>query len=373
MRYLGLALGSALALTGCNAILGIDDLSLRDGGTITDGTEGGQHCYGSFVRACFPVSPTMPVVLMDTIDTGTDTRCSVVTQNGGPEVCAIAGTVITMGGDTLVTGPRPLMLISLGQIAVSKKLDASSNSAANRVGPGANSSLCDPAVNGNVGNLGGGSGGAGGSFLTIGGGGGAGNGAGAGAATTANPPQQTMILRGGCAGGQGGSNVVGGGLGGAGGNGGGAIYLVGQSIAITDKLRASGGGGHHSLPNNSGGGAGGSGGMVVLEAPVISVMATGGEIVAHGAGGGEGARDTAGSDGREDRDWMSAPSGGSGQNDSGNGGTGAYGTTAATNGTPGGGGGGGNAGGGGGGGGHGAVRFRGQLGGTQISPPPVNF
>ncbi len=374
MRYLGLALASALAVTGCNAVLGIDDLSLRDGGMTTTDVDETLQCYGGMVRACFAALPTAPLVLVDTIDTGTDTRCTVVTQVGGPDVCAIAGSMITMAGDTVVTGPRPLMLISTSTILVSKKLDASSSTPTNRAGPGANSALCDAAVNGVAGNPGGGSGGAGGSFLSTGGGGGRGDGVGAGTTTTANPPQQTALLRGGCPGGQGGNNLGGGGgIGGAGGNSGGAIYLVAQSIAITSELRASGGGGHRGLTNNAGGGGGGSGGMVVLEAATISVMAPGGEIVAHGAGGGEASHDTLGADGRDDRDWMSAPLGGNSQNDSGNGGTGAYGAMAATNGTAGGGGGGGGSGGGGGGGGHGAVRFRGQLGGAQISPPPVNF
>lgn len=373
MRTLGFALASVVAVSGCNTILGIDDLSLRDGGTPIDGKDPATNCYGGLVRACFTSVPSAALVLADTIDTGTDPRCTVVTQSAGPDVCAIAGTSITMAGDTVVTGPRALMLVSLGPITVSKKLDASSNTAANRAGPASNSVLCDAAVSGNPGNGGGGGGGAGGTFISMGGGGGAGNGTGGGLTTNANAPQQAMVLRGGCPGGQGGSNVGGaGGTGGAGGNGGGAVYLFGSSIVITAELRASGGGGHHALPVDAGGGGGGSGGMLVLEAPQITVMAPGGQIVAHGAGGGEGSHDPpAGGDGRDDRDWMSIPSGGSGVAEAGNGGNGAFGSTAATNGSTGGGGG--AAGGGGGGGGTGAVRFRGQLGGVQISPPPVNY
>ena len=373
VRHACLAVATAVWTCGCNSLLGIEDLTLVDGGPADAPIDQPPAaCFGSFVKACFPAAPTAPLMLMGPIDTSTDPRCIVVPQPMGPEICAMAGTQVIVAAMTTVSGARPLMLVASGNIQVSARLDVGSTIAGTgSTGPGANSALCDAPVNGVTSAvLTGGSGGAGGSFATAGGGGGAGNGTGAGAATAANPPQPSpTVLRGGCAGGNGGSSGAGG-TGGDGGDGGGAVYLfAGGTIAIGDTLRASGAAGKHGTVSNGAGGAGGSGGMIVLEATTISVN---GAVIANGGGGGEGSRGATGADGTDDRAFDQAPIGGSGgSSDGGNGGAGAFLTTAAVGGNSGGGGGGGGAGGGGGGGGLGLIRVKGTLAGTAFSPMPV--
>lgn len=374
MRPAGLAVVTALVAGGCNAILGIDDLQLRDAGMDDIDAPDTMTCLGSFVKACV-MTPTAPVTLSGTLDTGVDPRCVAIAQTNGPEICAIAGTQVMVTADTTVTGPRPLMLLATGSIIVGNRLDVGSKISGNVVGPGANSMLCATPVDGGSSATGGGAGGAGGSFITIGGNGGAGNGAGAGPVSMANPVQAATVLRGGCAGGKGG-NGAGGGAGGTGGAGGGAVYLVARdAIEINAMLRASGAAGLHGGSPKGGAGAGGSGGMIVLEATTIIVSGTGAQVQANGGGGGEGTLITGiGQDGHDDRSWDMAPSGGSGgTNDGGNGGDGAFLALPAESANNGGGGGGGGAGGGGGGGGGGTVRYKGALTATAISPTPTQF
>lgn len=368
MRHGCLAVATVLAC-GCNSLLGIEDLQVVDGGRIDSSIDSANTaCFGTFVKACFPAAPTAPLMLSGTIDTTSDTRCVAVPQTMGPEICAIAGTEVTIGMTT-VTGTRPLMIVATGTMMVTARLDAGSTIGTNaNVGPGANSTLCGMRITGVTSTgLAGGSGGAGGSFATAGGGGGAGNGGGAGTATTANPAQSSpTVLRGGCAGGNGGSSAAGG-TGGDGGAGGGAVYLVaGGTMTISGLVRASGAAGKHGGSPKAGAGAGGSGGMIVLEAPSIAVT---GALIANGGGGGEGTLVNLGNDGQDDRSFDQAPTGGSGgSSDGGNGGDGAFLATAAKNGTNAGGGGGGGAGGGGGGGGLGLIRTKGSINGAMISP-----
>jgi hypothetical protein len=376
VRQASIVVVTALLAGGCNSILGIDELSLRDAGGPPDQAADAQgaFCYGAFVKACFDQEPTAPVMLSGTLHTTTDPRCVTIPQTNGDPICAIAGTTITVTATTTVEGSRPLMLIATDTITVSNKLDVASAILGTHLGPGANSSLCGPTVNGSPGTLNGGAGGApGGSFATPGGGGGAGHSTagGAGAAAPANPAQAATVLRGGCPGGTGGSSALGG-TGGAGGAGGGAVYLYAkQAIMIGAELRASGAAGRRGMMTSGGGGGGGSGGMVVLEAPAISVPGT---INVNGGGGGEGARAGNGNDGRDDRDWDEAPTGGAGaSSDGGDGGDGAFRTTAAEPGNNAGGGSGGGAAGGGGGGGAGALRYRGALSGQQLSTTPTTF
>lgn len=366
VRHVGLAVASAVVASGCNSLLGIDDLHLGDAGASDVPGDTGAFCYGTFVRACFDEAPVLAIDLAGPVNTDNDPRCATVLQQAGPSICAIRGAGILVSALTTVTGQRPLMLISTGNIMVSSKLDASSKIAGNQVGPGGNSALCAAPLNGLPTNdaTGGGGGAAGGSFITMGGSGAAGDTPGA-PGISATPPQQALQLRGGCAGGMGGSGV-GAGAGGVGGAGGGAIYLfAAQTITIANELRASGAAGRHGVPNNSGGGGGGSGGMIVLEALQVTVT---GQVVANGGGGGEGARAATSNDGEDDRAWNNTPNGGTGAADAGDGGNGAVEALLATDGKPGGGGGGGGAGGGGGGGGGGAVIINGALTGTQISP-----
>lgn len=374
VRQASFVVGAALLASGCSSILGIDDLSLRDAGGPPDQPVDalGAFCYGTFVKACFDQEPAMAVMLSGTLDTTSDPRCVTIPQTNGDPICAIAGTTITVDASTIVSGSRPLMLIASTTIMVANRLDVSSAISRAPLGPGANSSLCAPAVNGSSTTAMAGAGGAaGGSFATPGGGGGAGHATGAGAAVPANPAQTATVLRGGCPGGTGGNSGLGG-MGGIGGAGGGAVYLYAkQAISIAAEVRATGAGGRRGIPFSGGAGGGGSGGMVVLEAPAISV---GGSVNVNGGGGGEGSRSGMGSDGRDDRAWDEPPTGGSGaSNDGGDGGDGAFRTTAAENGANAGSGSGGGAAGGGGGGGAGSLRYRGALSGQDLSPTPVAF
>lgn len=336
--------------TGCNAILGIDDLSLRDAGSSGDGFDAGAFCYGTLAPACFPMAPTGGVTLTGALDTTTDARCST-----GP-VCAIGAETLVI--DTLdVTGSRPLALVAMTTLTIAGKLDASSTP--NRIGPAANSMACSiPTPAGNGGNPGGG---AGGSFGTRGGTGGKGAMAGGAAGGIPGAPQQPTTLLGGCPGGAGGGAA---GTIGVGGNGGGAVALyAGTKIQIDQSIRAVGAGGHGGITASGGGGGGGSGGMIVLEAPMIIAL---GEVFANGGGGGEGANGgDDGENGKESGSFAGVAAGGN-NSGGGNGGPGFAGTMAAGPGATAGGG----AGGGGGGGG-GVVWIKGTLTGTKISPAPI--
>jgi hypothetical protein len=380
VRYASHVAITALLASGCNSLLGIDDLHLVDAGSgdtvhpdVPVDQPPGAFCYGTYLSACFATEPTGAVTLSGTVDTATDSRCTVITQAGGPDVCAIAGQTISVTADTTVVGARPLMLVGTTSITVGAKLDVGSTRT--RTGAGGNSALCAPAVNGmTTVTLIGASGASGGSFLSMGGGGGAGNGTGAGMATTAQPAQTTTVLRGGCPGGAGGNTPApANGVGGAGGAGGGAVYLyAGQTITVTNKIKASGGAGAGGSTNGAAGGAGGSGGMVVLEAQTLTL--TGAEINANGGGGGEGTRTSPGAPGQEDRDWDDTPDGGSGlSTEGGDGGDGAIAAMPAKPGMAGGGGGGGGAAGGGGGGGIGAIRTKGTVTGGSFSPARTPF
>lgn len=103
-------------------------------------------------------------------------------------------------------------------------------------------------------------------------------------------PEMLEPLVGGSGGAGGGPGVV---TGARGGSGGGALQITAfVSIAITGVMDASGGGGGggNADPNgaNAGAGAGGgAGGSILLEAPMVSLAATG-IVVANGGGGGGG-------------------------------------------------------------------------------------
>ncbi len=340
-------MASALAMTGCNAILGIDDLSLRDAGVTGDVTADVGVCYGTLVHACFPVAPAGPLMLSGTLDTGADQRCST-----GP-VCAIGADSIVIGALT-VSGTRPLVLVALTNLTVSDKLEATSTP--NRLGPGANSTMCSssgPAASAATSG-----GGAGGSFGTSGAAGGRGAAAGGGAAGTPGVTQTPMALRGGCAGG------AGAGAGGNGGNGGGAISLyAGVKILINEDVRVSGAGGTAGTAGNGGGGGGGSGGMIVLEAPEITIA---NDVFANGGGGGEGASTAAsGTNGTESNNFDDTANGGGGTS-GGDGGDGFALVTPAEGGKTAG-----MGGGGGGGGGGGVIWVHGVVTGTRISPAAI--
>jgi len=269
-----------------------------------------QFCYGAgLLRVCFGSLPigniNLPIGgVLDTSGAG----CNfVVGQQGGPQLCVISGTNLTVTGNLVAVGTRPLMLVATDTITVvgQGSIDVSSVSGGGaRTGAGGNASECSLSTKGQN-DQGGAGGGAGGSFGTAGGKGGTGdqNDNGPGRADGGNPGNtQTnpTVLRGGCAGGDGGNGNSGDprALGGEGGEGGGAVYLIAATrIAIEGNVFASGAGGRVTIGSNGrleGAGGGGSGGMVVLDAPTIQVS---GRVVANGGAGGGGGGNVGGTGG----------------------------------------------------------------------------
>lgn len=328
---------------------GTKDASMPDAPHVwMDAPPAANLCFGAQpYYFCLDPLPTQAITLPSTIKTDTD-QCiggTIATLGTNQQVCVYAGTTVTINA-TNVSGKLPLVIASLGDIAVNGLLDVSSR---NRKGPNANSMYCTYTnVNGQASNNGGG-GGAGGSFASAGGAGGAGGGGAAGASTGA---AGTSVLRGGCHGGDGGDGNQG--RGGNGGDGGGAVYLVARgTITVSSTIDASGqlgrGGELGQNGNNAGAGAGGggSGGMILFHAMRLTVPG-GGRLVANGAsGGGGGSPGGNGVDGRNPDPTMPsvAPRGGNGNPNGSNGGDGAVGTStghdSSTAGDSGGGGGGG--------------------------------
>ena len=357
-------LGTLLFCTpACSQILGIKDFELTDAGV--DVARDAPLCYGtSIANFCLASEPSTPYNLnVATLDTGAATSCTqVVTQTGGPELCVIAGTQITVNDIVVATGARPLVLVAADSIVVVGTLDVSSKRSPARVGAGGDSNLCGTAT---LPGAGAGAGGAaGGTFGSRGASGGLGNNGTTTVARGVAPAVSALtVVHGGCRGSEGGDNSPT--QGGPGGAGGGAVYLLaGKSITIAGSIFAAGaGGGAAGLL--AGGGGGGSGGLIGLEAPMIDVS---GIVSANGGGGSAGASGTvaggAGSDGTTSALTTQATGGTGG---GGTGGRGAAGTaqpTIGANGAT-------SEGGGGGGGGFGFVWVKGALMGTQVSPDPT--
>lgn len=350
---------------------------------------------------CLSAAPTSPLslsgVTVNTANVSAGSCTQLVPQSGGPALCVLAGTSITIAAGATVRavglnpigstapGTNPLVLIAMETITVSGTLDVSSHFSETvggepALGAGARTTAgCfATGVDGPAGaGSNGAGGGAGGSFGAMGGAGGNGgnnNQTGHGTPMAAMAPRQ---LVGGCPGGHGGDGGGGFPSGGAGGNPGGAVYLLaGRSIAVAGKVNASGAGGVGGIEGNSssgGGGGGGAGGLIVLEAPQVTVT---GSVFANGGGGGAGAGNIGdmtdnGKPGSDPTTALTPASGGGGTSGGGNGGAGAAGTTAAAAGNKGGGSDP-QSGGGGGGGGAGVIRVLGpspsSIGGT-VSPP----
>lgn len=330
-------------------------------------------CFGKMpFTVCLQTMPTEPLTLAPSINTGDTaaTRCTAVggaiVPMGEIEVCALAGTDVTIMGTMVgVGGPRPLVVIATNKIDVTTAdFDITSGELGN--GPNANPTDCtSTGINGASDSSRGG-GGAGGSFGGTGGDGGDGNSG--GAVGGAAPAAVTAFdkLRGGCPGGTG---AAGGGAIGAAGSGGGAVYLVARSeIHISGMINASGGGGGAGSASRGGGGGGGSGGMIVLHAPTLTIDPSA-RIFSHGGGGGGGATNgTSGGRGEDGLVFDAAALGGAaGGTTATAGGAGALGSTpavGAANATDGG---------GGGGGGVGVIRvLSGQtIPATNASPTPI--
>jgi hypothetical protein len=339
----------------------------------------GQVCFGAgLVKVCLDGPPGAPVMYSgaSSIDTGIATNCTKTFPNpGGPELCVIAGTSVTVNGTLTATVSRALVLIGATTVSVPGTLDVSSAINVNpRRGAGANAGACANAGNAEN-DAGGAGGGGGGSFATKGGDGGTGdlnqNGNPPGTArggNAGNAQPKPAILRGGCRGGDGGT--ADGQHRGRGGDGGGAVYLIAvTSISITGDVFASGAGGSTDAAANGaeeGGGGGGTGGMIGLDAPALTIS---GRVAANGGGGGGGGGTVGGTPGGDGSttNWdTQATNGGGG----GGGGDGARGTTFnATNNINGASS---DGGAGGGGGGIGVVWIDGTVtDGSKISPAPT--
>ena len=328
-------------------------------------------------RACFGAAgysvcldgsqlPTGPVTLPGSLATDgamcQPTQPTDWTTAGQPDACFIVGTMITSaGGKTVVTGPRPLVLLATDTISLTKDLDVASHQAGGD-GPGANPSVCgsyvtNPDTDGN-----GGGGGAGGSFITIGGTGAPGDNGAARAGSGLPGVSAPATLRGGCPGqkGGGGSSST---NGGTGASGGGALYLVAGTAITLDMLSidASGAGSTHG-GHASGGGGGGSGGMIVLWAPQFTLTSV--NLVANGGGASSGGdSDMAGHNGNDGNDpdpAMPTMAAGGGNGPGGNGGSGSVSGGTGSSGDPGSS----NNGGGGGGGGAGYIQANKTLSAT---------
>jgi hypothetical protein len=358
--------------------------SSRDAGTVShDGPGTAAHdshldahaapvdsdaCYGSggLFTACFAAPPSSSLSIDSNKTTKLDTDgsdCVVMHQAGGPDVCVIAASTISINSDLRATGSRPLVLVAATTLELGATIDVSTHDGND--GAGADPTACGTAGAGMANNSGGG-GGAGGTFGGKGGAGatGANGNGGTGGAAAALGTAPTFV-RGGCAGADGGGTNAG-----TGGHGGGAIYLIaGTSISLNSSanIKASGDLGGGGAKHTGGGGAG-AGGLIGLDAPAVSIDDNA-DVWANGGGGGEGGGDNdAGNDGNTSSQPDQAASGGNGNTNGGNGGDGGYGTHAAQDGGPD------SAGGGGGGGGVGVIRIF-QAGGApstgdDVSPPP---
>lgn len=274
-----------------------------------------QLCYGvGVVKVCFSALPTGTVNLpgaANPLDTSVNASCTlVVAQQGGPSLCVIGGTTVTVSGTLVAIGARPLVLVATDVLTVSSSgtIDVSSVSGNGaRRGAGGNATECSRSDKGQN-DSGGAGGGAGGSFGAVGGTGGTGDldssgppgGSGAGGNAGAAQTSPT-VLHGGCVGGAGGAGTNDPrDTGGTGGDGGGAVYLIaGSRIAIegNGNVFASGAGGRVTAGSGGfqeGAGGGGSGGMIGLDAPMIQVQ---GRVVANGGAGGGGGGNVGGTGG----------------------------------------------------------------------------
>ncbi len=352
---------SLLALGACS--FSVPTAAPRDGEPV-DGLQGGDTigadsaidgpstdappsglCFGegNFI-VCLTTLPGSALTFgATTIDTsGGSCPGETFTPTGGPQLCVVAGTTVTVNGLLRATGSRPLVLVATSGALTVTTLGAIDASSFRGGGTGAGTNYTGCPAPGNAANANNGAGGgAGGSFGTPGGNGGAGGGGQGGGATSAVTP---TFLRGGCGGGNGGTASGGGG---SGRDSGGAVYLLANTTLIIDgRIDASGSGGDGAPSGKGGGGGGGSGGMIALWGRTGIAVGVGAVVFANGAGGGGGAdSNVGGSDGNESTGAAIIGLGGAGGATGAPGGAGAIGTaqgqSAAASGKGGGGGGGG--------------------------------
>lgn len=208
---------------------------------------------------------------------------------GTVPVCALVASGFDIATTVEAHGSRPLVMVSLGAIAITGTIDVASHPG--KRGPASNTA-CTPPPAGTRDMRG--IGGAGGSFRGRGGDGAVpAVDAGHPATLALDPIPLPTRLVGGCAGSDG-SGAAGLGDGSAGGASGGALYLVAVlQVALQSSgwINASGAGGRQVVPNvmnnaGGGGGGGGSGGLIRIDAPSIAINGT---IVLNGGGGASGA------------------------------------------------------------------------------------
>lgn len=257
-----------------------------------------------------------------------------VSDEGGVHTIWVQGFEIDAGATLRVSGDKPLMVVSTGDIVVNGGIDVSSGRGRGR-GAGANASECPASPPGEGGQCNhGGGGGGGGGFGGAGGAGGVGGDGrncghggssgkpgGPGGEALGSPPER---IRGGCAGRRGGAGDEE--DYGEGGAGGGAVHLVARTrIEIHGVIHAGGEGGEGAEDDRSGGGGSGSGGFIGLEATEIEL--TGAVLAANGGGGGGGVDGEGGPMQNGDDGVASdeAAQGGPGQGNGGDGGDGSAG------------------------------------------------
>ena len=360
------------AVPGCSKLLGIEDFSIAPDANVDAPGPDAQLCYGQgLAPVCVTSAPMGSRTLDVPIDTDAAGTCSdLIAQAGGPELCVIAATQITVSATVTVTGTRPLMLLATDSITVGGVLDVSIRRSPARVGAGADFSGCG-AGTAPLNTANGAGGGAGGTFGTRGANGG--DGAPANVVVNNNGSSPLVLpltfVRGGCRAQDGGdSGAAQGGLGGA---SGGAVYLfAGTMIDVQGSIFASGAGASASALH-AGGGGGGAGGLIGLEAPTINAP---GIVAANGAnasgGSGSTAGGGAGADGATTLFGTQPAATAGGATGGGAGGRGATGAVVASIGGTGSTAVAGTAGGGG-GGGAGVIYVKGTFTGTQVSPAPT--
>ena len=298
MRIAAITL-STLALTACNSLLGITDI------TVGSGDAGTGTCFnatgaGALFMGCPKVTPTGQYTVQANIDTDTDMGCSNSKVDQGaaaPVACVISADSISVPtGHHYVSGNNVLVLIAATTIDIQGTLDASGSPTTTPVLGSVCNNVSSGAFDGSSGG-----GGGGGAFGDTSGTGGAGGTVSAQGGAGASSINSVVVVRAGCPGAQGGTELP------AmttsfGGTPGGAIYLIaGKSITVeaTGVVLANGGGGGGGASNSDfdggeGGGGGASGGLLGFDSAVVEIDGT---VTADGGGGGGGGGVVAGSSG----------------------------------------------------------------------------
>lgn len=312
-------------LGGCRGLLGIEDPIVGDAGNGGDAPTDAAACELTAHRfdPCTLGLPgpalhlTSGSYLFDTSVTpatvsgpGVQISTSLVqTQSDGQPVVIlfIDSLSIDFPATLLVSGSRPAIIATVGDLVVSGVIDAGSItvetdaqahvSQTARFGAGANQACATSpgGAGGNAPPTAGSGGGGGGAFAGDGGRGGTGDNNGALGGAPGQARGVPTTVRGGCGGGA--SGLAGQGAvapasqntRSQGGGGGGAIHLASRTkVRIPGTLVASGAGGAGAPQGSAcGGGGGGSGGYIGLEAPRVEIT---GSVGAVGGGGGGGAQ-----------------------------------------------------------------------------------